>query len=32
LDSANPDIICFNEIKIDEEKLNKIGVKDVIPR
>lgn len=32
LDRANPDIVCFNEIKIDEEKLQKLGVRDFIPR
>lgn len=31
-DKANPDIVCFNEIKIDEEKLEKIGVKNFIPK
>lgn len=30
-DNKDPDIICFNEIKIDQEKLNAGRVKETIP-
>jgi exonuclease III len=32
LDSADPDILCFNEIKIDEDRLKTLGVKNYVPQ
>lgn len=32
LDNEEPDILCFNEIKTDDEKLDERGVKTAIPK
>lgn len=31
MDTANPDILCFNETKIDEERLKELRVRDYLP-
>ena len=31
LDEEDPDVICFNETKIDEVKLNEVRIQDYIP-
>lgn len=30
-DVANPDIVCFNETKIDEEKLYRLRINEYLP-
>jgi exodeoxyribonuclease-3 len=32
LDKSNPDVLCFNEIKIGQEKIKQIGLHKYLPK